>query len=42
MQNTPGTSVFREFCLNDFVIVTIGILFIAFYLRLGDMHSDYN
>lgn len=43
MQNNRGTSVFRKSYLNDFIVIAIGVFFIAFFIRAwGDMHGDFN
>lgn len=43
MQNNRGTSVFRKSYLNDFIVIAIGVFFIAFFIRAwGDMHADFN
>ncbi|MGK9010530.1 ABC transporter permease [Serratia marcescens] len=43
MQNNRGTSVFRKSSLNDFIVIAIGVFFIAFFIRAwGDMHGDFN
>ena len=43
MQNHRGTSVFRKSYLNDFIVIAIGVFFIAFFIRAwGDMHGDFN
>ncbi|MCH6194057.1 ABC transporter permease subunit [Serratia sp. X10] len=43
MQNNWGTSVFRKSYLNDFIVIAIGVFFIAFFIRAwGDMHGDFN
>lgn len=43
MQNNRGTSIFRKSYLNDFIVIAIGVFFIAFFIRAwGDMHGDFN
>lgn len=43
MQNNRGTSVFRKSYLNDFIVIAVGVFFIAFFIRAwGDMHGDFN
>ncbi|MET3056954.1 ABC transporter permease subunit [Serratia marcescens] len=43
MQNNRGTSVFRKSYLNDFIVIAIGVFFIAFFIRAwGDMHGNFN
>lgn len=43
MQNNRGTSVFKKSYLNDFIVIAIGVFFIAFFIRAwGDMHGDFN
>ncbi|SMP64031.1 NitT/TauT family transport system permease protein [Serratia sp. CC22-02] len=43
MQNKRGTSIFRKSYLNDFIVIAIGVFFIAFFIRAwGDMHGDFN
>ncbi|MGS4435579.1 ABC transporter permease subunit [Serratia marcescens] len=43
MQNNRGTSVFKKSYLNDFIVIAIGVFFIAFFIRAwGDMHADFN
>ncbi|HGH4747361.1 TPA: ABC transporter permease [Serratia marcescens] len=43
MQNNWGTSIFRKSYLNDFIVIAIGVFFIAFFIRAwGDMHGDFN
>lgn len=43
MQNNRGTSIFRKSYLNDFIVIAIGVFFIAFFVRAwGDMHGDFN
>ncbi len=43
MQNNRGTSFFRKSYLNDFIVIAIGVFFIAFFIRAwGDMHGDFN
>lgn len=43
MQNNRGTSIFRKSYLNDFIVIAIGVFFIAFFIHAwGDMHGDFN
>jgi NitT/TauT family transport system permease protein len=43
MQNNQGISIFKKYYLNDIIVIAIGMLFIAFFIRAwGDMHSGFN